>query len=131
MNLKVIFRIDAVIALINGLGLLFMTSTFLEIAHFEITSSIITFGQFVGVAFLFLALVEWPIPDIAEAVLSSLGRLFAVGHDFWFLIIGYHILRGDVSGPTAWIKFTLTIVIGILLLTASKKSDQLRLESLF
>ena len=123
MNLKVIFRIDAIVALINGLGLLFITSTFFEMANLEVTPALITIGQFVGVTFLFLALLEWRIPDIAGAALSSLGRLFAIGHGFWFLIIGYHILRGDASGATAWVNIIITAVIGILFITASRKSD--------
>jgi len=65
MNLKLIFRISAVIALINGLGSLFATSMFFEMANLTISPSLITLGQFIGVTMLFLALVQWRIPDIA------------------------------------------------------------------
>ena len=92
MNLKLIFRISAVIALINGLGSLFATSMFFEMANLTISPSLITLGQFIGVTMLFLALVQWRIPDIAGDALSSLGQLFAIGYAMWFLIVGYHII---------------------------------------
>ena len=47
MNLKLIFRISAVIALINGLGSLFSTSMFFEMANLTISPSLITLGQFI------------------------------------------------------------------------------------
>ena len=59
MNLKLVFRIAAVITLINGLGSLFMTATFFEMANLTVTPSLITVGQFIGVTMLFLALVQW------------------------------------------------------------------------
>ena len=123
MNLKVIFKIDAIVALINGLGLLFMTATFLEAANFEATKDLNTVGQFTGVTFLFLALLTWRIPDIVKDGLNSLGRLYAIGHGLWFLIIGYHVLIGAASGPTAWINIIVTAIIGILYVTGSRKPD--------
>ena len=111
MNLKLIFRISAVIALINGLGSLFMTATFFEMANLTISPSLITLGQFIGVTMLFLALVQWRIPDIAGDALSSLGQLFAIGFGMWFLIVGYHIMTGAASGATAYGNI---VVMGIL-----------------
>ena len=65
MNLKLVFRIAAVIAVINGLGLLFMGATFFAMANITPTPDLITVGQFTGVTVLFLALLQWRIPDIA------------------------------------------------------------------
>ena len=123
MNLKVIFKIDAIVALINGLGLLFLTSAFLEAASFEVTADLRTVGQFTGVTFLFLALLTWRIPDIVKDGAKSLGQLYAIGQGLWFLIIGYHMLIGAASGPTAWVNIIITAIIGILYLTASRKPN--------
>ena len=71
MNLKLVFRIAAVILVINGLGSLFATSMFFEMANLTISPSLITLGQFIGVTMLFLALVQWRIPDIAGDAISS------------------------------------------------------------
>ena len=71
MDLKLVFRIAAVIAAINGLGLLFMTTTFFEMANLTISADLITAGQFIGVTFFFLALLQWRIPDIAGDAFSS------------------------------------------------------------
>ena len=55
MNLTNIFKVDAVIALINGIGLLFATSMFVEMAKLNMSDSLLVFGQFMGVTFIWLA----------------------------------------------------------------------------
>ena len=63
MNLKLVFRIATVILVINGLGMLFMGATFFAMANLTPTPDLITIGQFTGVTVLFLALVQWRIPE--------------------------------------------------------------------
>ena len=123
MNLKIVFRIGAVILLINGLGALFATSTFLEAANFTMSPSLVTVCQFIGMTFLFLAILSWRIPDVAGEALSSFGKLFALGEGMWVVIIGYHIISGQASGPTAYVNLIITVILGILFLTASRKYD--------
>ena len=123
MNLKLVFRIAAVIALINGVGSLFMTSTFFEMANLTISPSLVTLGQFIGVTMLFLALVQWRIPDIAGDALSSLGQLFAIGFGMWFLIVGYHIMTGAASGATAYVNIVLMAIFSAAFFYYSRKSE--------
>ena len=123
MNLKLIFRITAVIALINGLGSLFATSTFFEMANMTITPALITAGQFIGVTFLFLALVQWRIPDIAGDAISSLGQLWGVGFAMWFLIVGYHIMTGAASGATAYVNIALMAIFAAAFFYYSGKTE--------
>ena len=123
MNLKLIFRISAVIALINGLGSLFATSMFFEMANLTISPSLITLGQFIGVTMLFLALVQWRIPDIAGDAISSLGQLWGIGFIMWFLIVGYHIMTGAASGATAYVNIALMAILAVLFFMQSKKSE--------
>ena len=123
MNLKLIFRISAVIALINGLGSLFATSMFFEMANLTISPSLITLGQFIGVTMLFLALVQWRIPDIAGDAISSLGQLWGVGFAMWFLIVGYHIMTGAASGATAYVNIALMAILAVLFFMQSRKSE--------
>ena len=123
MNLKLIFRISAVIALINGLGSLFATSMFFEMANLTISPSLITLGQFIGVTMLFLALVQWRIPDIAGDALSSLGQLFAIGYAMWFLIVGYHIMTGAASGATAYGNIVVMAILAAAFFYYSRKTE--------
>ena len=123
MNLKLVFRITAVIALINGLGSLFATSTFFEMANMTITPALITAGQFIGVTFLFLALVQWRIPDIAGDAISSLGQLWGVGFAMWFLIVGYHIMTGAASGATAYVNIVLMAIFAAAFFYYSRKTE--------
>ena len=123
MSLKLVFRITAVIALINGLGSLFATSTFFEMANMTITPALITAGQFIGVTFLFLALVQWRIPDIAGDAISSLGQLWGVGFAMWFLIVGYHIMTGAASGATAYVNIALMAIFAAAFFYYSGKTE--------
>ena len=123
MDLKMVFRISAVIALINGVGSLFMTSTFFEMANLTISPSLVTLGQFIGVTMLFLALVQWRIPDIAGDATTSLGQLFGIGYAMWFLIVGYHIMTGAASGATAYVNLVIMAILAIMFFMQSRKTE--------
>ena len=123
MNLKLVFRISAVFAAFNALGLLFMASTFFEMAKITPTPDLITLGQFLGVTVLFLALVEWRIPDIAGNALSSLGQLWAIGNVLWFLIVGYHIVAGKAGGATGYFNLAFFAIFAVLFYMQSKKTE--------
>ena len=123
MDLKLVFRIAAVIAAINGLGLLFMGATFFAMASMTATPNLITVGQFTGVTVLFLALLQWRIPDIAGDAFSSLGQLFAIGYAMWFLIVGYHIMTGAASGATAYVNIALMAILTVLFFMQSRKTE--------
>jgi hypothetical protein len=123
MSVKLIFKIQAIINLINGLGALFLTRFFLEQANFEVTTDISTLTEFIGVTFLVFALISWRIPDIAGAALNSFVKLYALGGLLWVLIVGYHILMGQVSGPTPYVNIVIISIISILFFTQSSKSE--------
>ena len=123
MSLSLVFRIAAVIAVINGLGLLFMGKTFFAMANITPTTDLITIGQFTGVTFLFLALLQWRIPDIAGDAVSSLGQLFAIGFGMWFLIVGYHIMTGAASGATGYVNIALMAILAVLFFMQSRKTE--------
>ena len=123
MDLKLVFRIAAVVAAINGLGLLFMGNTFFAMANLTPTPDLITLGQFTGVTFLFLSLLQWRIPDIAGDAFSSLGQLFGIGYAMWFLIVGYHIMTGRAEGPTAYVNIVLIAILAVLFYMQSRKSE--------
>ena len=124
MNLKLVFRINAVISVINGFGLLFATSMFFEMANLTVTPALITCGQFTGVTVLFVALLSWRIPDIAGSAPSTLGQLFGIGSVMWFLIIGYHIMTGQASGAPAYGNIVIVGIFAILFFMYSNKEKE-------
>ena len=123
MDLKLVFRINAVISAINGVGLLFMGATFFAMANVTPTPDLITVGQFLGVTVLFLALVEWRIPDIAGDAISSLGQLWAIGNALWVLIVGYHIMTGAAGGATGYVNAALFAIFAVLFFMRSRQSE--------
>ena len=123
MDLKLVFRIAGVIAAINGLGLLFMGATFFAMANMTATPNLITVGQFTGVTVLFLALLQWRIPDIAGDAFSSLGQLFAIGYAMWFLIVGFHIVTGQAGGAAAYGILVVAAILAALFYMQSRKSE--------
>ena len=123
MSLRLVFRIAAVVAAINGLGLLFMGATFFAMANMTATPNLITVGQFTGVTVLFLALLQWRIPDIAGDAFSSLGQLFGIGNVLWFLIVGYHIMTGKAGGATGYVNAGIFVILAVLFFMQSRKSE--------
>ena len=113
MRLRTIFKAQAVVLLLNAIGGLFLTATFLSNAGWAITPDLITLGQFLGMTFLVIAVWSWKIPDVVGDSLKSMGMLFAIGGLLWTLMIGYHILMGAVAGPTAYINIILTATFAI------------------
>lgn len=120
MNLRNIFKAQAILLIINAIGGIFLTTAFLGAAGWEITSDLITLGQFLGMTFLVIAVWSWRIPDVVGDSIKSMGMLFAIGSFLWTLMIGYHIVIGAVAGPTAYVNIILTIVFAISFYIYSK-----------
>ena len=69
MNLSLVFKINAVINAINGLGLLFATAMFFQMANLPVSPAMIVIGQFTGVTVLLLLYYLGECPKL-------LARLF-------------------------------------------------------
>ena len=113
MNLRTIFKAQAVILLINGLGSLFLTSIFIQQAGWTPTADLITIGQFLGVVFIVNGIWSWRFPDIAAENLKSIGMLFAICGLLFTLITLFHIVTGAVAGATAYVNIILTALFAI------------------
>ena len=113
MNLNTIFKAQAVILFINGVGGIFLTTFFLQQAGWTITPDLITLGQFLGMVFLVLAIWSWRFPDVASENIKSLGMLVALGNALLVLMILYHIFTGAVAGATAYINVIITALFAI------------------
>ena len=105
MNLNTIFKAQSIVLLINAIGGLFLTTTFLEAANFTVTSDMITF--------LILSIWSWRLPDIVGESIKSVGMLFAIGGLLWTIIIGYHIAIGAAAGLTAYANIILPAIFAL------------------
>ena len=113
MNLRIIFKAQAIILLINGLGSLFLTSVFIQQAGWTPTADLITIGQFLGVVFIVNGIWSWRFPDVAAESIKSIGMLFALGGLLFTAIILFHIITGAVAGATAYVNIILTALFAI------------------
>ena len=108
MNLRNIFKGYAVLGILNAIGGLFFTASFLGSAGWTPTPELITLGQFMGMTFLIIAIWSWRIPDIVGDALNSMGMLWARGGLLWVVIIAFHIITGAAAGATAYVNIVLT-----------------------
>ena len=114
MSLRTIFKAQAVVLLLNAIGGLFLTTIFLTNAGWiEPSDDLITLGQFMGMTFLVLSIWSWRLPDVAADALKSIGMLFAIGGLLWTIIIGFHIITGQVAGLTAYINIIITALFAV------------------
>ena len=120
MGLKFIFKIDAFVILINGMGFLFVTTVFSEMGGLTMSTSLMTLGQFMGVTFIFLSLLAWKTPSATGISINTFGKIWALGHFMWLLIIGYHIVINQVGGLTAFLNIFITGIFSILYYIKSK-----------
>ena len=120
MNLQNIFKVDAIVALINGIGLLFATTMFVEMANLTMSDSVLTLGQFMGVTFIWLAIITWRLPTISGDSINSFAQMWSLAHAMWFVIIGYHIMTSQVGGSTAYVNIIITGIFAILYFMKSR-----------
>ena len=85
MNLKMIFRISGVLGVINGIGLLFLTSMFLEMVNLEMSQTASVMGQFTGMILLALSIVTWRLADVSGDAIGSIAKLQAFLQASWLL----------------------------------------------
>ena len=109
MNLNLIFKAQAIVLIINGLGSLFLGSLWIaQGTGWEAIPDLIAFGQFTGVVLLVNGIWSWRFPDVAGESIKSIGMLFALGGLLFTAIILFHIVTGAIAGATPYINVVLT-----------------------
>ena len=122
MSLPLVFRIFSAILFINFVGATFVSEVWLEQANFVISPSIVTLSQAFGVSLLGTAFIAFRVPEIAGDSLPAFGQVFSIISLFFVVLISYHLLSGQVSGPTATVNLLLNIVFSVLFFMSSKKA---------
>ena len=121
MNLQMIFRVNGAILFINGLSFLLLTDQFLGMAGFNMTPSLQTLAEAMGVSLIAIGLLSWRTPDIAGEAMSSYGQLYGIIGVLWVLLIGYHAATGQASGPPVYGNLGINAVLAGLFFMYSKK----------
>ncbi len=121
MSLPLVFRIFSGILFINFIGATFISEVWLEQANFTSSPSLLTLSQAFGVSLLGMAFIAFRIPQIAGDSLSSFGQVFSIISLFFVVLISYHLLTEQASGPTATVNLLLNIIFSTLFFLGSKK----------
>jgi hypothetical protein len=119
MSTKTLFKIQAIIFLINGLGQLFVTKRYFELANITVNPGSYAIGQCLGVIELFLSIMTWKIADFEGNYLTKFAKIYTIGALMWMTAMGYHLATGIIEGPAAFINIALLIVFTILNFKAS------------
>ena len=120
MSLSLVFRLCAVVLLLNGLMALFNTDQFMAMADFDVTTDMHTLGQFMGVTFLIFGIIAWKTVDLAGENLAAFGKVYALAEFMWVAIIAFHIATGATGGATAIGNLVISSLIAVLFFLKSR-----------
>ena len=123
MNLRLIFRIFGGLNMITGAFALFATKAMLGSAGLTVTPELITVGQGFAITTIALGLVSWRTADIAGQSLYAYGQLFGIVQALQILLIVYHMITGQASGPPVYINLVVGIVLVALFYSYSQHED--------
>ena len=90
-------------------------------ANMEITSSLVTLGQFLGASFIFLSILTWKTSNLTGEALKEFGNAWALDCLMWTAIIGYHVAIGAAERTTVIVNMGMFAVFGVLYFISSKK----------
>ena len=121
MTLSNVFKVSATVLFINGLMALCMTSRFMSMAGFDVTSDMHTIGQFMGVTLIICGLIAWKTVDLAGDNLVAFGRVYALAEAMWVGIIGFQVASGAVAGATAIGNLAISTLFAVLFFVKSRE----------
>ena len=119
MSTKILFKIQAIIFLINGLAQLFVTKRYFELASIEVNPGCYAIGQCLGVILIFFSILTWKTADFGGKSLNKFAKIYAIGALMWMIAMGYHLATGIVEGPAVLINIAFLIVFTVLNFKAS------------
>ena len=109
--------------MITGAFALFATKAMLGSAGLTVTPELITVGQGFAITAIALGLVSWRTADIAGQSLYAYGQLFGIVQALQILLIVYHMITGQASGPPVYINLVVGFVLVALFYLYSQQDD--------
>ena len=98
MSLILVFRIQAVIFGIFGLGALLTPALMLGSFGFEITMASANLMQSISLMLIAMAYISWQMPIWASDNLKTVGMFYAVWHVIYMILSGWQISMGVFPG---------------------------------
>lgn len=120
MKPNLLFRIDGIILLLNGVMAAFFSELFLEGAGMTLNADGITTAQAFGAALITIGITVFRIPSFIGNMTEAITTVI-LGHLTFVILIGVHLMNGQAEGPTPVINLVLNFIfITIYLIERNK-----------
>lgn len=121
MKPNLLFRIDGIILLINGVMAAFFSELFLEGAGMTLNADGITTAQAFGAALITIGITVFRIPSFIGNMTEAITTVI-LGHLTFVILIGVHLMNGQAEGPTPIINLVLNFIFITLYLIERNKA---------
>ena len=121
MKPNLLFRIDGIILLINGVMAAFFSELFLEGAGMTLNADGITTAQAFGAALITIGITVFRIPSFVGNMTEAITTVI-LGHLTFVILIGVHLMNGQAEGPTPIINLVLNFIFITLYLIERNKA---------
>lgn len=121
MKPNLLFRIDGIILLINGVMAAFFSELFLEGAGMTLNADGITTAQAFGAALITIGITVFRIPSFIGNMTEAITTVI-LGHLTFVILIGVHLMNGQAEGPTPVINLVLNFIFITLYLIERNKA---------
>ncbi len=121
MKPNLLFRIDGIILLINGVMAAFFSELFLEGAGMTLNADGITTAQAFGAALITIGITVFRIPSFVGNMTEAITTVI-LGHLTFVILIGVHLMNGQAEGPTPVINLVLNFIFITLYLIERNKA---------
>jgi len=115
MNYRIMFIVNALVAILFGLGFLFFPARVLGLFRTEAFVSTLLLSRFFGTAMLTLGLVLWFVKDVAdESVQKGIGIALLVGAVTGLLVTALGTFASNaVIRANGWLAIVVYVLFGL------------------
>ena len=120
MKPNLLFRIDGIILLVNGVMAAFLTELFVEGAGMGFDADVLTTGQAFGAALITIGITVFRVPSFVGKMKEAITTVI-LGHLTFVILIGFHLITSQAEGPNPIINLALNLIFITLYLIERKK----------
>jgi hypothetical protein len=107
MRLTNLFLINAVLAIVHGVGFIFLPSTLLKLYQVSVAPGAVLMGQLFGAALVFVAIITWHARTMIDGSALSAIVLANLVADLAGTVITAKRLVDGVFGPMGWLALAI------------------------
>ena len=112
MRLSLLFTINAVIAILFGLGFVLIPATLLSLYAVEVDINGIYLARLLGAAFLGYGVITWLVRDSAYSAVRAIVLALAVSELIGFVISLYYQFQG-AANALGWTTVAIYLLLGL------------------